>query len=285
MTTAFIGAGRMGGAMVRRLLDHGHPVVVHARSAESRDRFESYGATTSDDIDHVVSGAEIVLSCLFDEHQVQQVLDGPDGVASRLAPGSVLVVHSTIGPVGMRNLDERARERGASVLDAPVSGSADDILAGRLTVMAGGTTEAMDAARAAIETYCSSLIPTGGVGSASATKLVNNLLFAAGTQLAAGALTLGEQLGVEPRVLLDALSVSSGQSEALRRMALSLSVEAHEARIREFLTKDVALALAAADESDVEVDLFRRVLEDGSMNLTGARHVTHGLDERMEQPA
>jgi len=284
VTTAFIGAGRMGGAMVRRLLDHGHPVVVHTRRAETRDQLESYGATTSDDIAQVVSGADLVLSCLFDEHQVQQVLDGPGGVASRLERGSVLVVHSTISPAQVRSLDARARERRASVLDAPVSGSADDILAGRLTVMAGGTVEALDAARPAIETYCSSLIATGGLGSASATKLVNNLLFAAGTQLAAGALALGEQLGVEQRALLDALSVSSGQSEALRRMAMSPSVEAHEARTREFLIKDVALALAAADESGVEVDLFRRVLEDGSMNLTGTRHVTRGLNEQTERP-
>lgn len=264
----YLGLGRMGGAMVRRLLDAGHDVAFHARNPDTVATFTQLGARSVESAGDLACQVDILLTCLFDDAQIAAVIDGPAGVAARLRPGAILVIHSTTSPDRVRGLQERAAARGASVIDAPVSGSVEDILAGRLSVMVGGDTSSLDRLGPIIADYAQSVIFTGDVGSASTVKLVNNLLFAANSQLVGSAVALGERLGVEPSILLNSIAQCSGSSQALERIVGMGSVLAYERRVREFLSKDATLALELAGVDGAE--LFRTVVQTGPMDLSMA---------------
>lgn len=214
---AFIGAGQLGAPMVRRLLAARLDVGLFARRAEVLDGFAALGARACTSIAEAVSGAETIISCLFNERQVEEVLLGEGGLVEAAKPGAVLVSHTTIGPRLLSRVERAAAARGLSLLDAPVSGAPDDIDAGQLTILAGGEAATIERALPALRAY-GNVIPTGGIGTATRVKLVNNLLFAVNTQTAAAAALLGRELGIETDVLFAGVLRCSGASTSMRAM-------------------------------------------------------------------
>jgi len=134
--------------MVRRLLAARLDVGLFARRAEVLDGFAALGARACTSIAEAVSGAETIISCLFNERQVEEALLGDGGLIEVAKPGAVLVSHTTIGPRLLSQVERAAAARGLSLLDAPVSGAPDDIDAGHLTILAGGEATAMRAMHA-----------------------------------------------------------------------------------------------------------------------------------------
>ncbi|MDT5127914.1 MAG: hypothetical protein QOH54_3558, partial [Mycobacterium sp.] len=212
MTVGFLGAGQLGEPMVERLLGAGHNVLVHARRAEARGRLEAKGAVLAASVADLAAGSDILISCLFSDAQLCETGLGPDGFIANAKPGSIFVSHTT-GNLSTLEALQAGSETASSILDAPVSGTADDIAAGTLTVLLGGAGDAVAAVTPVLAAYADPVVPTGPLGSALAIKLINNLLFAANAQLLASATQLGEQLGVEPDVLLSALQVCSAGSQ------------------------------------------------------------------------
>ncbi|MGH8882616.1 MAG: NAD(P)-binding domain-containing protein, partial [Stackebrandtia sp.] len=131
LVVGFVGAGRMGRPMVRRLLGAGHRVVVHARRDKVRDRLRDWGAEVVDSPAAVAAPADVVITCLFSDAQLIEVLGGPDGVLAAVRPGTPVVSHTT-GTVATVTTLAGETTGGAILLDGPVSGSADDIAAGTL---------------------------------------------------------------------------------------------------------------------------------------------------------
>jgi 3-hydroxyisobutyrate dehydrogenase-like beta-hydroxyacid dehydrogenase len=264
---AFIGAGQMGAPMVRRLLAARINVTLYARRPEIRAAFAALGARTAGAVGEAVASAGVVISCLFDERQVEEVLLGADGFIACAVPGTVLVSHTTIGLNVLARLEQAAADRGLFLLDAPVSGAPDDIDAGQLTILVGGETAAVDRARPALQSY-GSVVATGGVGSASRVKLVNNLLFAVNAQTAAAAALLGQQLGVEPDALFAGILRCSASSRAMQAM-LAAGSPGELARFGgKYLSKDVAAALRAAAEAGADASLLAGIAQDGPLPLT-----------------
>jgi 3-hydroxyisobutyrate dehydrogenase-like beta-hydroxyacid dehydrogenase len=164
----FVGAGQMGSPMVERLLAAGHDVSLYARRPEIRRELGSKGATIVDSPRVAAHDADVVLACLFSDAQLVEVAEGPDGLLAGLRSGAVLASHVT-GPIAtVQRLDASARERGALVVDAPVSGSPDDIRSGRLTVLLGGPVEAVETCRRVVSAYADHVVATGDLGSALA---------------------------------------------------------------------------------------------------------------------
>ncbi|WP_238436163.1 MULTISPECIES: NAD(P)-dependent oxidoreductase [unclassified Frankia] len=264
---AFVGAGQMGAPMVRRLLAAGVQVTLHARQAEVRKTFTELGARTTASLADAVKDAEVVVSCLFNESQVEDVLLGSDGLIALLEPGTVLVSHTTVELRLLARVDDAATTRGVSLLDAPVSGAPDDILAGRLTILAGGDDATVETARPALETY-GLVLRTGGMGSASRVKLVNNLLFTVNVQTAAAAAVLGQQLGVEMNALFDALGHCSASTRAIETMRGLGSIELYAELGAKYLRKDVAAALATAAEEGADPGVLAYAAHHGPLRLT-----------------
>ncbi|KAA9149883.1 NAD(P)-dependent oxidoreductase [Amycolatopsis acidicola] len=236
----FVGAGRMGLPMVRRLAAAGHEVRALGRTPGKRAELTAAGAQPVSEIADATG--EIVFVCVFDDAQVRRVC-----LESELLPqDAVVVLHTTGSP---RTAEEIAA-RGVEVVDAPVSGGPHDIAAGRLTVFAGGSAEAVAKVRPVLESYGDPVLHVGPLGAGQRVKLVNNTLFAANIGLLAEAVRLAGQLGVAEETLLDALTHGSGASRALAGVAQRGSVGAFTSAVADFVGKDVAVARKLAAELD-----------------------------------
>ena len=193
----FVGAGRMGGPMVRRLVEAGHDVRALGRSPEKRAAVEELGAQAVTDLALVAEGADAVIVCVFTDEQVRQVCLESDLVAA-MAPGAVLVIHTTGSP----RTAETIAARGIDVVDAPVSGGPHDIAAGHVTLFVGGDDDAVARVRPLLSAYGDPILHVGRTGAGQLVKLVNNTLFAAQIGLVAEGVRLGGRLGIEESALL-----------------------------------------------------------------------------------
>ncbi|MCV7231686.1 NAD(P)-dependent oxidoreductase [Mycobacterium branderi] len=261
----FIGAGQMGEPMVRQLLQADRDVLVYARRDEVRDRLAKAGARLADSIGELAARSDVVISCLFSDQQLRAVAAGPHGLLANAKPGAVLVSHTT-GNVS--TLAELANATRGAILDAPVSGTADDIAAGNLTVLVGGPDEAVERVKPVLAAYADPIIATGELGSALNIKLINNVLFAANAQLVAAAVEVGRRLRIEPEALLTALSVCSGGSKAAMYVQSTGGIDAFANIAAPFLRKDFAAAVAAAAEAEVDLGLLHTAVHSGPLNLT-----------------
>ncbi|MDO3646919.1 NAD(P)-dependent oxidoreductase [Nocardia mangyaensis] len=247
MRIGFIGAGRMGAPMVRRLVGAGHEVRALGRSGEARRRVTELGAEPVSFTAAVGTGAAAVVVCVFTDDQVRAAcLDTP--LLASMPGGSVLIVHTTGSPRTAEDLATQAATRDIRVVDAPVSGGPPDIEAGTLTLFVGGTEDAVARARPVLDCYGGPVLPVGPVGSGQRVKLVNNALFAAQLGLITEAVRLATRLGIDEATLLSALQHASGASRAAATVAAKGSVTAFNASVGEFIRKDVAAVRALAAE-------------------------------------
>jgi 3-hydroxyisobutyrate dehydrogenase-like beta-hydroxyacid dehydrogenase len=247
MRLGFVGAGRIGHPMVRRLIEAGHEVRVLARSEQTRRTLADEGTDTVAEVIDVGDGADAVLVCVFTDEQVQEVCLG-SGLLGVMPGGSVLVLHTTGSPRTAEAIAARAAPQGIHVIDSPVSGGPHDVAAGRVTLFVGGADEAVEKVRPVLQSYGDPVLHVGPVGAGQRVKLVNNALFAAQIGLLTDAVKLGEQLGVDEAVLLGALPHGSASSRALAGAVARGSVAKFTEAVRDFVGKDVAVARTVAAE-------------------------------------
>jgi 3-hydroxyisobutyrate dehydrogenase-like beta-hydroxyacid dehydrogenase len=245
MRLGFIGTGRMGHPMARKLVEAGYEVRALARSQEKRVTLAAGGAHPVTGIAEAGAGADAVLVCVFTDEQVQEVCLS-SGLLDAMPSGAVLVIHTTGSPRTAENIAARATPFGIAVVDAPVSGGPHDIAAGHLTLFAGGTQEAIEQVRPALASYADPILHVGPLGAGQRVKLINNALFAAQLGLLTSAVDLATHLGVAEPVLLSALPHGSAASRALTAVASRGSVSAFAETVSDFLTKDVEVARKTA---------------------------------------
>jgi 3-hydroxyisobutyrate dehydrogenase-like beta-hydroxyacid dehydrogenase len=265
-TIGFLGAGQLGEPMVDRLLGAGHKLVVYARREEVRRRLEAKGATIAGSVADLARGSDILISCLFSDAQLRETGLGADGFIANAKAGAVFVSHTT----GTLSTIEVLRDGSAAppvVLDAPVSGTADDVAAGTLTVLIGGQSDAVASVTPILAAYADPVVATGALGSALALKLINNLLFAANAQLLGAATQLGAQLGVETSVLLSTLQVCSARSHAAEQAQRIGGMDRFEELAGPFLRKDIAACREAAAEAGVGLGLLDTAVREGPLAL------------------
>ncbi len=203
---AVVGTGRMGAAMVGRIVAAGHPVTVYNRTPE---RAQGLGATVAPTARDAVTGAEVVVVSLADDDAVRAAYQGPDGIIAGLATGAVVCDTSTIAPATVRELAAAVRTRGASLLDTPVSGSVALVQSGQLTILAGGDGDALERARPVLGCLGSRIVHLGGQGTGATMKLVVNSVVHALNQAVAEALVLAERAGVDRAAAYDVFTTSA----------------------------------------------------------------------------
>src|ERR1700691_588377 len=156
-TVGFLGAGQLGEPMVERLLGAGRDVVVYARREEARRRLGAKGATIADSVADLARGSDILISCLFSDAQLREIGLGADGFIANAKPGAIFVNHTTGTLSTLKTL--RDGSPGApTILDAPVSGTADDIAAATLTVLIGGQSDAVAAVTPVLAAYADPVV-------------------------------------------------------------------------------------------------------------------------------
>ncbi|WP_280382635.1 NAD(P)-dependent oxidoreductase [Nocardia wallacei] len=263
----FVGAGQMGEPMVLRLVRAGHRVVVFARRSSVRERVRAVGAEVVDSVAEVAAAGDIVVVCVFSDEQLVEVLGGPAGVLAVAGKECVVVSHTTGTVSTVRGL-AAGYPQGPVLLDGPVSGSAEDIAAGKLTVLLGGPGAAVEAARPVLESYAETIAATGELGTALSVKLVNNALFAANAQLVAAAAEVGRRMGIADNDLLRALLACSGRSYAAESIFRTGGLRGFEHMAAPFLRKDVAACLAATADNDIDLGQLSAVIHDGPLDLS-----------------
>ena len=210
----FVGLGRMGVPMTRRLMAAGFPVYGFNRSRGVLDALSAEGLVACGSAAEVAERAEVVLTALPTEDDVRDV-------AAQLltadVAGTLFVEHSTVGPDLNREIAALARERGADYLDAPVSGGPAGAEAGKLTVMVGGPAATLERARPVLEAFGDPIRHCGEVGAGQNVKLVNQLLVAVHTAASAEAAALSLALGADLDVVREVVGTSFGGSTMLNR--------------------------------------------------------------------
>ncbi|MEU4311496.1 NAD(P)-dependent oxidoreductase [Nocardia sp. NPDC024068] len=252
MRIGFVGAGRMGVPMIRRLVAAGHEVRAVGRTPAARDAITGAGATAVGAAPEAGRQADAVVICVFTDQQVREVcLDS--GLLETMPAGSLLILHTTGSPDTATAIAAAPAAAGRPVVDAPVSGGPHNIADGSLTVFLGGAPEAVERARPVLAAYADPILAVGALGNGQRVKLVNNSLFAAQIGLVTEAVRLAGQLGLAESEILAALPHASSSSRAVLSVAAKGSVAAFSESVGDFLRKDVAVAreLAARLGSDL----------------------------------
>jgi 2-hydroxy-3-oxopropionate reductase len=214
---AVVGVGIMGSAIARRLLACGHCVTVFDPDAGKLAPLAAAGATAAPSAARAAAHADYIIASLNSAAIVQAAVFGPEGVAEGGAPGKLLIDMSSIDPPSTRrNAADLRAQHGMGWVDAPLSGGAPRALLGQLTVMAGGSAEDVDRARAVMSSLCANYTHMGPSGAGQTTKLVNQLLCAIGFQAVAEAVRLAEAGGVDASRLAQALAGGRADSQILR---------------------------------------------------------------------
>ena len=253
MRVGFIGLGSQGGPMARRIVDAGYPMTLWARRPESVEPFADTAAEVAASPAELAQASDLVCLCVIGDSDIDEVTGGEHGLLSAMSPGSVIAVHSTVHPNTCRELANKARAQGVSVIDAPVSGGGGAAAERRLLVMAGGDAEVFERCRPVFETYADPVVHLGELGSGQTTKLLNNLLFTANLATAATTLSLAENLGVAPDRLAEVVSRSSGNSFALNVLGGIGGLDRLAGVAGGLLQKDVRLTVDLADQAGASV--------------------------------
>ncbi|WP_406472553.1 NAD(P)-dependent oxidoreductase [Streptomyces sp. NBC_01615] len=219
MRVGFIGLGSQGGPMARRIVDAGFATTLWARRPASLTPFAGTPVRRAASPAELAAASDLVCVCVVDDADVEEVVAGDHGVLAGLRQGGVIAVHSTVHPDTCRRLADRARARGVTLIDAPVSGGGGAAAEGRLLVMVGGESGTVAFCRRVFETYGDPVVHMGPLGSGQVAKLLNNALFTAHLATAADALALGRTLDVDPSGLASVIAHGSGSSFALGRVA------------------------------------------------------------------
>jgi 3-hydroxyisobutyrate dehydrogenase-like beta-hydroxyacid dehydrogenase len=201
---ALVGAGRMGSAMAGRVADAGHDVVVFNRTrSRAEEAAGRTGARVADSARVAAESAEVCLISLADDAAVMATYLDDNGLIAGLQPGAVVCDASTVAPATVRSLAPLVAQKGATLLDTPVSGSVSVVESGTITVMVGGDREALDRARPVLDAFAKSIFHLGDVGAGATMKLVVNSLVHSLNVAVSEALVLAENAGLDRETVYD----------------------------------------------------------------------------------
>lgn len=212
---AFIGLGNMGAPMALNLLKAGYPLTVFDLSPIALKTLSDAGALAAGNAKQAIEGADIVISMLPASRHVESLYLSDDGILAHIANGALVIDCSTIAPQSAKKVAQAAAARGLAMVDAPVSGGTAGAAAGTLTFIVGGSTVDLERARPVLNAMGKNIFHAGEHGAGQTAKICNNMLLGILMAGTAEALALGVANGLDPKVLSDIMSKSSGRNWAL----------------------------------------------------------------------
>jgi 2-hydroxy-3-oxopropionate reductase len=249
----FIGLGIMGRPMAKNLMEADYELVLQNRSPEKAEELAEEGnATAVGSPSEVAEECDIVITMLPDSPDVEAVVAGEDGVLEGIRDGALLVDMSTISPVVTEELSEKVREKGASMLDAPVSGGDVGAIEGALSIMVGGSEDDFQRARPLFDVMGKVATHVGPTGAGQVVKACNQIVVALTIEAVSEALVLGSKGGVAPEKLVEALSGGLAGNAVMEAKKEKFFSHDFEPGFRiELHHKDLGIALAAGREYGV----------------------------------
>jgi 3-hydroxyisobutyrate dehydrogenase-like beta-hydroxyacid dehydrogenase len=283
---AFLGLGVMGGPMAGHLATAGHEVTVYNRTAsKALEWVASHGNRAAPTPAEAVEGAEFVMMCVGNDHDVRQV--GRAALAA-MQVGTTLVDHTTASAAVARELSAECAGAGLGFVDAPVSGGQAGAEKGQLTVMCGSDDEAVFvAARDVITAYARECRRLGPAGAGQTTKMVNQICIAGVLQGLAEGVAFAQRAGLDIDEVIDTISKGAAGSWQMENRARTMAAGEFEFGFAvEWMRKDLAICLAEADRIGSRLPLtalvdqfYKQVVERG-----GLRWDTSSLIHLLQHP-
>lgn len=254
----FVGLGVMGSEIAKRLLDAGYQVHGYNRTAGKAARLEELGMIRSASPRAAAEAGDVVFSMVSDSEALCSVTQGANGIIAGLRPRAVYVDLSTVNPDLSRELAAQVAERGASMLDAPVSGSVSAVQIGQLSFMVGGDEATLDRIKPVLLAFGSRVTRVGGHGQGCLMKVATNLQVAVQTVAFCESLLLAERGGIDRGVAADVLLQSVVASPMLQyRAPFILQLPPHAWFTVRLMKKDLALAVDLAQSLGITVPMTR----------------------------
>ena len=245
----FIGLGIMGEPMCRNLMKAGYSCTVNTRTRSRAERLLSEGAVWSDTPKDTAVQSDVIITIVTDTPDVEKVILGENGIIEGIRPGSVVIDMSTISPSATRTMAAALEEKGADMLDAPVSGGDTGAIAGTLSIMVGGKQQAFDRCLPVFEAMGKSINLIGDHGAGQMTKLCNQVAVAVANLAMAEALVLAARAGLDMEKMLAAISGGAAGSWQLSNLAPRIIKRDFDPGFMVKLQqKDLRLVLGAASE-------------------------------------
>lgn len=284
----FIGLGIMGRGMAHNLLDAGFDLTVWNRTRSKMDRFLEAGASGAESPAALARQCDILITCVSDTPDVEQVVIGEEGILHGIGPGKLVVDMSTISPQATMALAANLAEKGAHMLDAPISGGSEGAAAGTLSIMIGGDAEQVERARPLFEAMGKAITHVGDNGAGQTVKLVNQILVVVNMLGVGEALLFAQAGGLDLEKTLEAVSAGAAGSWMLsNRGPQVVERDWRPGFTIDLQQKDLRLVLEAADALGVPalatstVFHLYRTLQTAGLGEEG----NHALVKALEQLA
>jgi 3-hydroxyisobutyrate dehydrogenase len=211
----YVGLGNMGAPMAVNLVRAGLDVRVHDLRAAAVATLEAEGARGAATIEALMAEVDVVCTCVLYDEQVRTIFLGEGGIIDHARPGSVAVIHSTVYPDTLSEIDAAARGRGIHVVDAAVSGGSVRARAGTLTLMVGGPSVVIDRLMPIFDIVGDQIFRVGEVGAGQIVKLGNNMMALVNALVSMEAVRFVESFGVDREQFFEIAQASSGASAAI----------------------------------------------------------------------
>ena len=282
---AFLGLGVMGFPMAGHLVAKGHQVTVWNRSPAKAEAWVArHGNARALTAREAAAGAAFVMTCVGNDDDLRQVCLGEDGAFAGMAPGAVLVDHTTVSAQVTRELAAIGAERGIGFVDAPVSGGQAGAENGVLSIMCGGSEEDYAAAEPVMAAYARICRRLGGSGAGQLAKMMNQICIAGLMQGLSEALAFGQKAGLDGAAVVEVIAQgAAGSWQMVNRHKTMLEGKFDYGFAVDWMRKDLKICLETADQIGAAlpvtalVDQFYKDVQ----QMGGGRNDTSSLIRRL----
>jgi len=282
---SFIGLGVMGAPMAGHLATAGHDVTVFNRNpAKAEAWVGKYKGKTAPTPAAAAEGADAVFTCVGADHDLEEVMLGPNGAFAAMRAGALFVDHTTVSAHIARRLAEEGAGKGLLVVDAPVSGGQAGAENGKLAIMCGGTAQAFAAAEPLMQAYAARIVHVGDAGAGQTTKMCNQIAIAGVIQGVAESLRFAQASGLDTDKVFEAISAgAAGSWQMQNRWATMAKDEFDFGFAVNWMRKDLGLALEEARSNGATLPLSALVDQFYAevQQMGGGRQDTSSIIQRL----
>ena len=282
---AFIGLGVMGGPIARHLAEAGHEVTVYNRTAEKAEAWVAkHGGRAAPTPAAAAEGQDAVLSCVGADHDLKDVTLGDQGAFRAMREGALFIDHTTVSAHIARRLAAEGAERKLLIVDAPVSGGQAGAENGTLSIMCGGTREALARAHPLMDVYASRIVHVGEAGAGQTTKMVNQICIAGVIQGVAEGLRFAQAAGLDTAKVFEAVSGGAAASWQMQNRWATMAADSFDFGFAvDWMRKDLGLALeeARANGSTLPVAALVDQFYGEVQQMGGGRQDTSSIIRRL----
>jgi 3-hydroxyisobutyrate dehydrogenase len=257
---AFLGLGVMGSPMAGHLARAGHRVTAYNRTEEKaaawveKYRAEGLDVASAPTPAEAAAGQDVVVTCVGNDDDLAQVALGEAGALAAMREGALFIDHTTVSPAAARRIAEAAAARGVLAVDAPVSGGQAGAENGKLSIMCGGSEEAVAAAVPVMQAYAARIVHVGGDGAGQVTKAVNQICIAGVLAGLSEGVRFAQGAGLDMDKVLEAISGGAAQSWQMENRWATMAKDEFDFGFAvDWMRKDLAIALGEAEAMGLEL--------------------------------